>query len=167
MHEVGRAAGVGQGTLYRRFGHKGEVCSALLGESVRRFSEEVGGRVRREDEPALEQLGWFLEEIAEFSEQNAPLLGAIRDSAGGGRRVEMYRNPFYRLLRETVSTLLRRAVERGEAGTIDIECVADAVLAPLNIDLYLFQRQELGMEPARITASLKLLLLHGLRTRTE
>ena len=167
MHEIGRAAGVGQGTLYRRFGHKGEVCSALLGESVRRFSERVGERVGREDESVLDQLGWFLGELAEFSEQNAPLLGAIRDSAGGGRRVEMYRNPFYRLLRETVSALLRRAVVRGEARPLDIECVADAVLAPLNIDLYLFQRQEMGMEAARITYTLSRLLIDGLRTRAE
>ncbi|HZG64870.1 MAG TPA: helix-turn-helix domain-containing protein, partial [Rubrobacteraceae bacterium] len=34
MHEIGRAAGVGQGTLYRRYEHKGALCSALLFEST-------------------------------------------------------------------------------------------------------------------------------------
>ena len=30
MHEIARAAGIGQGTLYRRYAHKGLVCMALL-----------------------------------------------------------------------------------------------------------------------------------------
>ena len=47
-----------------------------------------------------------------------------------------------------------------------MEYVSDAVLAPLNIDLYLYQRRELGMSPERITSSLRDLLLNGLRGRS-
>lgn len=163
MHEVGREAGVGQGTLYRRYEHKGALCGALLHESAGRFSEEVRVRLENEDEPALERLMYFLDRLAGFNEENAPLLGAIRDAAGGGRRRERYRNPFYRWLRETVMVLLERAVERKEIPALDIQYATDAVLAPLNIDLYLFQRRELEMDPGRITASMRRLLLDGLR----
>jgi hypothetical protein len=45
MHEVGRAAGVGQGTLYRRFEHKGVLCSALLAEQIEDFYEGTWERV--------------------------------------------------------------------------------------------------------------------------
>ncbi len=162
MYEIGRYAGVGQGTLYRRYEHKGALCSALLAESAECFAGEIRERARSE-EPALAQLEHLLVRLAGFNEANAPLLGAIRDAAGGERRSGMYRNPFYQWLRATVVALLSRAVTEGEAGTLDVECIADMVLAPLNIDLYLYQREGLDMEPERITRSLRRLLASGLR----
>lgn len=162
MHEIGRAAGVGQGTLYRRFGHKGALCSALLREEIEGYYEEARARLEGDREPALGRLGWFLERLAVFNEENAGLLGAIRDAAGGERRVEMYRNPFYGWLRGTVAALLGRAVEAGEVRAVDAECVADFLLAALHIDLYLFQRRELGMSRERVLGALRE-LLDGLR----
>ena len=163
MHEVGRVAGVGQGTLYRRFEHKGALCSALLAEQIEDFYEETWERVEAEERPALARLAWFLDRLAGFNERNAGLLGAIRDAAGGERRVEMYRNPFYGWLRATVVALLRRAEERGEIRPdLDLECAADTLLAALNIDLYLYQRRELGMGRGRIVAALDS-LLDGMR----
>lgn len=167
MYEIGREASVGQGTLYRRYEHKGALCAALLHESVTRFSEEVRVHLEEDQEPALAQLEYFLYRLAEFNEKNAPLLGAIRDAAGGGRRPEVYRNPFYRWLNETVVVLLEQAVAGDEVPSLDVEYAADAILAPLNIDLYLFQRHELGMDPERITTSLSRLVLDGLRGARE
>ena len=155
MHEIGRAAGVGQGTLYRRFEHKGALCSALLAEHIEDFYHETWERVETEDRPALARLAWFLDRLAGFNERNAGLLGAIRDASGGGRRVEMYRNPFYGWLRATVLALLRRAEEGGELRPdLDLEYVSDTLLAALNIDLYLYQRRELHMSRGRIIAAL-------------
>jgi AcrR family transcriptional regulator len=163
MHEVGRVAGVGQGTLYRRFEHKGALCSALLAEQIEDFYEETWERVEAEERPALARLAWFLDRLAGFNERNADLLGAIRDATGGERRVEMYRNPFYGWLRATVVALLRRAEEVGEIRPdLDLECAADTLLAALNIDLYLYQRRELGMGRGRIVAALGS-LLDGMR----
>jgi AcrR family transcriptional regulator len=159
MHEIGRRAGVGQGTLYRHYGHKGALCSELLRERVEKFREEVG----TEDEEALRKVAWLLERLALFNEENAPLLGAIRDASGGGRRMELYKSPFYGWLRVTVGALLSRAVERGEARPdLDVDCVADFLLAALNVDLYIFQRRELEMERGRIVRALRL-CLDGLR----
>ena len=167
MHEIGRAAGVGQGTLYRRYEHKGALCSALLFESIERLSKRVRVRVEKGDGAALIELGRLIDDLAAFNEENAPLLGAMRDAAGGERRMEMYRNPFYGWLRATVTSLLRRALDEGDAAPhLDVEYAADFVLAPLNIDLYLFQRHELGMETAHITSVLRGLLLNGLQGRT-
>ncbi len=163
MYEIGREAGVGQGTLYRRYEHKGALCGAMLHESAERFTTEVGDRLRSQG-PALEQLEYLLSRLTDFNEENGSLLGAIRDSAGGARRPEVYRNPFYRWLKETVTAILGHGMECEELPeNLDVEYLSDAILAPLNIDLYLFQRHELGMEPERITSSLKNLLLNGLR----
>ena len=47
----------------------------------------------------------------------------------------------------------------GEIPTgLDTECLADTLLAGLNIDLYLYQRHQLGMERERIVGGLRSLL---------
>jgi AcrR family transcriptional regulator len=163
MHEVGRVAGVGQGTLYRRFGHKGALCLALLSEDIEDFYEETWERLEAEERPALARLAWFLDRLAGFNERNADLLGAVRDAAGGERRVQAYQNPFYGWLRAAVTALLRRAEEGGEIRPgLDLECAADTLLAALGVDLYLYQRRELGMGRGRIVAALGS-MLDGMR----
>lgn len=162
VHEVARAAGVGQGTMYRRFEHKGALCSALLYESMQRFSDEVRETIETR-ESALEGLSELLAGIVSFNEENATLLGAIRASGGERDPGGQYRSPFYRWLRATVVALLERAGGRGEIPPPDLESVPDAVLAALNIDLYLYQRRDLGLPPDRILGSLEALLLDGLR----
>lgn len=159
MHEIGRAAGVGQGTLYRRFEHKGALCAALLAEEIEDFYEETREGIEDGREPALERVAWFLERLAGFNERNADLLGGIR----GGRSAGVYGNPFYAWLRATVAALLRLAREDGEVGpALDVECASDILLAALNIDLYVYQRRELGMSRGRILGAMRA-LLGGLR----
>lgn len=169
MAEIARTAQVGQGTLYRHYAHKGELCVALLGEHVQRLRADVQARVARvkAGDPALAQLEFLLVRLVEFNEANAPLLGAIGDAACGNRRAAAYQSPLYTWLRETVSTLLRCALAQGETGELDVDATVDAVLAPLAIDLYLYQRHTLGHPPERITAAVRRLLFAGLRRDAE
>lgn len=167
MHEIARAAGVGQGTLYRRYAHKGMLCAALLDESLQRFQADVvadlgpggaGGAL-----PALVQLDRFLSRYVAFNEESAPLLGAMSDAACGPRRHAIYASPVYGWLRHTAPVLLERGRAAGELPpAVDIAPLADALLAPLAIDLYHFQRAECGYTPERIAATLRC-LLDGLR----
>ncbi len=172
MHEIGRAVGVGQGTLYRRYPHKGALCGALLEESMRRLQEDLLARLGRGarpaadgPEPALAQLDYFLTRLARFNEENAALLGAVAEHGPGGRRHSVYSSPVHDLLRRTATALLRRAVAEGEIAPLDIEIAADVVLAPLTIDLYLHQRQDLGLPPERILAAARRIVFDGLRGR--
>jgi AcrR family transcriptional regulator len=159
MNQIAQVAGIGPGTLYRRFAHKGLLCAALLDESAARFHRELAALVGADDAPApLATLGAVLERLVAYNEENGPLLGAVADAAWGERRVIVYDGPFYRWLCQLVTTLLERAVAAGECRPLDSAWFADALLAPLAIDLYLFQRRVRGFTPERIAAAARQLV---------
>jgi AcrR family transcriptional regulator len=162
MVEIARAAGVGQGTLYRRFAHKGELCIALMDDNWRAFRAEVESRFSDAGEPALAQIAFLLDRLIRFNEGNGPLLAAVQSAAWSGRKPESDESPVYGWLREQTTAILERGVARGEIAPIDIECCVDYVLAPLAIDLYTYQRGR-GMTPERIGAAVRQLLFDGLR----
>lgn len=165
MHEIAQAADVGQGTLYRRFAHKGALCMALLIERSVAFQASVDAELAATaDLSAIDRLLGLLDRLAAFNEENGGLLGAINDAAAGPRRDEVYTNPFYGWLRATVVGLLAQATARGEVVALDAECAADMLLAPLAIHLYLYQRHTLGLTQERIAATRRQ-LVDGLRRR--
>lgn len=165
MHQIAQAAGVGQGTLYRRYAHKAELCLALLGDSLARLQADVQARLAVDDPttPALAQLDYVLARIASFNEESIDLLGPIIEAACELRRSDIYRKPFHRWLRQAIMALLRHGIARGEVAPLDVDYTADAVLAALAIDLYLFQRREQSYTPERILQALRRLYVEGLR----
>jgi len=164
MHGIARAAGVGQGTLYRRYAHKGELCMALLGENVARVQDELRTYLAScaPATSARAQLDYVLSQHVAFNEENAPLLSAMLEASSGNHRAAHYDNPYYQAQHETVETLLQRAVARGELSPLDTAYVTDAILAALAIDLYIHQRTRLGFTPERIMRSIRQLYVDGL-----
>ncbi len=155
MEEVARTAGVGKGTLYRRFPNKGLLCEALLDEPTRRLQAEVLVSLGDPDKSALEKLRNFLGCLVLFTEENLDLLYGGYDTLQGAERVARYGHPSYGWIRWTVLGLLREAARNGDLDEEkDIEYLADALLAPLTVDLYYHQRQVLGLSPERIAAGL-------------
>jgi AcrR family transcriptional regulator len=166
MHDIARAAGVGQGTLYRRYAHKGLLCQALLEDSLYDLYRDVTAIVEAgptADSP-LERLESVIARMIAYNEANAPLMAAVWDAACGERRADCYLTAWHTWMHQTTVTLLERAADAGEIPALDADCIAYALLASAaNSNLYLFQRQERGFSQARITAGLHRLIA-GLRT---
>lgn len=165
MEEIAGAAGVGKGTLYRRYPHKGALALALLGENALRFAEEMERRAALEPDDALGLIAAFLEGLAAFNEENGALLSAAGDAALGPRRGWLYTTPIYQWMRAALQTLLAHALTRGEIRPLNPAVAADVLLAPFAIDLYQYQRHELGLSSAEILATARDVMLSGLRSR--
>lgn len=157
MAEIAEAAGVGKGTLYRRFAGKAELCLALLDSQMSEFQAESLARFRRqtaEGTPYLTQLADFLEALVAFTEIHAPLLSEVE--RGGLLRVDAPLNVphFWQFM--TVSALLRAAARRGElVDGLDLDYVGEALLAPLQIDIFRYQRDARGYSLERVADGLR------------
>lgn len=81
MSDIAKAAGVGQGTLYRHFENKMELAMALLDEDQRDWQERTLS-VMRQPGDAATKLDWFISEALQFVDRNSQLLCVSTDIVG-------------------------------------------------------------------------------------
>ncbi len=172
MHQIALAAGIGQGTLYRRYRHKGELCMDLMREHHERFVEEIAALLdAARTASALERLDSVLVKMVALLEEQVTMLEAIAatmmrdarcDESDSSRRLSFHQSPWYLWLHELLAGLLTEAVERGELASLDVPYTTDAILAVLNPPFYLFQRQERGFSQERILQGVRRMYCDGM-----
>ena len=159
MEEVARASGVGKGTLYRRFPHKGFLCQALLDEPTRSLQRQTLEMLREPQPSALEKLDAFLDSLAAFTAENLDLLYGGHEPLCGADRLERFSHPAYDWRRSTVLGLLRTAVREGDVDDgLDLEYLAAALLAPLDVDFYYYQHRVQGLSVPRLSRGARALV---------
>jgi AcrR family transcriptional regulator len=159
MEEIARLSGVGKGTLYRRFPHKGFLCQALLDEPTRHLQEQTLEILREPGTSASEKLDAFLDRLVVFTAENLDLLYGGNEPLCGADRLERFSHPAYDWRRSTVLGLLRSAVSEGDLDDgLDLEYLATALLAPLDVDLYYYQHRVQGLTVERISGGVRSLI---------
>jgi AcrR family transcriptional regulator len=138
MDEIAAEAGVGKGTLFRRFGDRAGLARAVLGERERRFQEELirGEPPLGPGAPARDRLVAFVAGLAEHLDRHGDLIQAAEATAPHDDAV-------YRFYRTHVELLVREADPEA-----DSEFIADALLAMLTARAFLYMRiaRELPLE---------------------
>jgi AcrR family transcriptional regulator len=145
MDEIAAEAGVGKGTLFRRFGDRAGLALALLEESERELQGQVlrGPPPLGPGAPPDERLIAFLDALLGILEAHTELVVCSETATPGAR----YRSGLHAAWRTHVAVLLREA--RPDA---DADVLAEALLAPLAGDLYAHLRDG-GVAPERIRAA--------------
>ncbi len=181
MHQIAQEAGIGQGTLYRRYAHKGEICLDLMRERHEKFMEDIATLSRTmADAPALVWLDNVLMHCVAFLEEQGALLMPVaaierrfracdgrhdHNDCDDPRQLSSYNVPIYTWLHELFSELLQQAVDGGEIAPLDIPFTSDTILATLNPLFYHFQRQERHLSPEQILQGLRHIYIDGLKNR--
>jgi AcrR family transcriptional regulator len=144
MDQVAAAAGVGKGTLFRRFGDKAGLAVALLDERERGLQAAIltGPPPLGPGADPAARLVAFLDAYADFLDDNLDLVHMSETARPGAR----YAIGAYRLWHRHVAYLL------GETHTADADYLAHALLAPLAADQRMALRDEVDRE--RVKAGL-------------
>ena len=145
MDAVARAAGVGKGTLFRRFGDRQGLLVALLDEAERRLQDDLlhGPPPLGPGAPAEARLLAFLEAYVALLEARGDIVRASERSSPGAR----LRTAAYTGWHLHVTVLLREL--RPDA---DAAALAHVLLAPLAADTWLALRRDGGLSRAALTA---------------
>ena len=145
MDAVARAAGVGKGTLFRRFGDRQGLLVALLDEAERRLQDDLlhGPPPLGPGAPAEARLVAFLEAYVALLEARGDIVRASERSSPGAR----LRTAAYTGWHLHVTVLLREL--RPDA---DAAALAHVLLAPLAADTWLALRRDGGLGRAALTA---------------
>jgi AcrR family transcriptional regulator len=152
MREIAQAAGVGVGTIYRRFGDKAALLAAVIGEDERELQDALlaGSPPLGPGAPAEERLGAFLVALAGLTEDNLDVLLATETASPGRMHVGAYgawRLHVIHLLGEL----------RPDLADLDLGWHADVLLAPLDGQIYATQRRGFGMTAEAIAANVRAL----------
>jgi AcrR family transcriptional regulator len=152
MEEIARAAGVGKGTLFHRFGDRAGLALALLDDQERGLQESIlrGPPPLGPGAPAAERLHAFLDALLDFTVQHADLLIAADGGRSGGRYLTGAYSSWHQH-----TTLLLSELRPGS----DPEVLAHIVLAPLAADFVEYLTGEADVE--RVRAALHELGLGG------
>ena len=126
MDDVAAAAGVGKGTLYRRFTDKAGLAGALLDDRGRQLHEKLmyGPPPLGPGAPGVERLAAFVTAYVEHTVRSLDLVLLSETGTPGGRLAK----PVYPFWRRHVEVLLE------DAGTPDARVRAEALLAMLSAE---------------------------------
>ncbi|WP_410568655.1 TetR/AcrR family transcriptional regulator [Amycolatopsis sp. cmx-4-61] len=144
MEDIARAAGVGRGTLYRRYPDRASIAVALLDEHERRLQETLlrGDPPLGPGAPPSARLAAFYEAMVALLERHAPLV--LGTEVGHSR----FTTGAYGFWRTHVRVLAEAA------GAPDPDVLADVLLAPLAPELFLHQTSR-GVTPERLVRTLR------------
>ena len=142
MEAIAEAAGVGKGTLFRRFGDRVGLMQSLLDARERELQEAAirGEPPLGPGAPPLERIVAFGRRMVAHLDANGDILAAAE--AGGRFNANVY--VFYRT---HLLTLIREA-----APDADADYLADVLLAPLGARHHLYLRRARGLSLERVEA---------------
>jgi AcrR family transcriptional regulator len=151
IEEIARAAGVGKGTVFHRFGDRAGLALALLDDRERELQEAVlyGPPPVGPGAPADERLVAFLDALLDFTVENAELLIA----ADSGRPAGRYLTGAYASWHRHAALLLADLRPGSDA-----DVLAHLILAPLAADLVRHLTGDAGVDVERVRAGLQELL---------
>lgn len=144
MDDIAKKAGVGRGTLYRRYPDRASIAVALLDEHERALQERLlrGDPPLGPGAPPGERLAAFYAAMVRLLEDHRHL---VLGSEVGRSRFETGAYGFWRAHVRALLVAARAP---------DPDALVDVLLAPLAPEVYGYQRAVLGLTPEQITRAL-------------
>jgi AcrR family transcriptional regulator len=147
LDAIAAAAGVGKGTVFRRFGDRAGLAVALLDEREQELQAKIltGPPPLGPGAPAVDRIVAFLDAYLELLDRRVELFMDSENASDGAR----YRIGSYRLWHRHIAMLVEEA-----RPDLDADYAAHFILAPLAADLHHALRTE-GFDLDRLKTGLR------------
>ncbi|HEY9292517.1 MAG TPA: TetR/AcrR family transcriptional regulator [Microlunatus sp.] len=147
MNEVAAQAGVGVGTVYRRFGDQAGLVDALMDEHERELQQQMisGPPPLGPGAEPVPRIKAFLHAFVDLLELYAPVMATVADDP----RSRPQGSGAYAAHHQHLAILIRQV-----RPSLDASYLAGALLANLDARRYLSQRNDLGYSVEQIKAGL-------------
>ncbi|MQA08706.1 MAG: TetR family transcriptional regulator [Pseudonocardiaceae bacterium] len=152
MYDVARAAGVGVGTIYRRFGGQAGLIQSLMDEREDALQQAMttGPPPLGPGARPVERIRAFLHAYVDLLDTYGPLMATAEAAMSSARR---FRTGPYAVHQRHLATLIAEIDPSADANFL-----ADALLAPLAAGLFTFQRYDEASSIERIKSGMDALL---------
>jgi AcrR family transcriptional regulator len=138
MHQIAKKAGIGQGTLYRRYGNKADLCMEMMhgnfNELLRRVREIVE---EKQHEPVSSRLKQVVDIMVYFLDKKLQWLGVIHtQNTPALNKEDFLKSQPYREMHGLLQKLLMSATNDELAHPINAEFTAHAYISMLSPHMY-------------------------------
>ncbi|MER5780510.1 TetR/AcrR family transcriptional regulator [Streptomyces mobaraensis] len=150
MDDIAAAAGVGKGTLFRRFGDRTGLIRAVVEArtGALRDAVESGPPPLGPDTPPRERVPALLDAVLRFKLDHRHLALALEEAGAGSPYAADHYGWWHDVLTDALSRL------PGGSGDDDVSFTAHALLAAVRADLVEHLVGERGQDPERLRAAL-------------
>lgn len=168
MYQIAQEAGIGQGTLYRRFEHTGEIYSELLRTNLERFVGKLEADFADSSgnsQPAIDRLEACVARLVDYIDENSDFLYAINCMYASKKDAMPFMRPSMMRLRGLLNDLLQQAVPASRQPDFDAQLYTQCIIMAVLPESYLFARRNLGYDKDRFGAGIRQMFIDNLRTK--
>ncbi|WP_442604224.1 TetR/AcrR family transcriptional regulator [Paenibacillus sp. KN14-4R] len=154
MHQIAKSAGVGQGTLYRRYSNKSDLCLDLVLESYKSLHAKFEQFLKESNEMlAEERLERIITEWVDFVEVTNEWMGTTRD-LNYTEGVNFFASPIYTTMHTTICELLEELRQQKGLEARDHAFIADSIINATGPSMFQLYRGERKYTAAQYKQSL-------------
>jgi Transcriptional regulator len=148
MNQIAIEAGIGPGTLYRRYRNKSELCLDLKKDKIMQLFEDAEEYLNQyKADPPGDRLKEVLRLFICFREKNIQLLAGIEGRTTDNRPNAVMQTPVYKKMYEIVIKLFGEMTASEESEPANVFRADMLMYALMKSDSYIFQRDVRGYSP--------------------
>ncbi len=122
MHQIAKSVGIGQGTLYRRYANKSDLCMDMMKDNFDQFKSQIESFLRSDSHrPVKERLVHVMKEIISFIDKKFKWLEVIHAQVRVDHdKKDFFYSPPYLFLSRVMSELFHEALEQELVKPLDV-----------------------------------------------
>ncbi|MEF2245645.1 MULTISPECIES: TetR/AcrR family transcriptional regulator [unclassified Paenibacillus] len=151
MHQVAKTAGIGQGTLYRRYPNKSKLCFAIMKSKFDFIMADIEDYLLNEkDRPIMERMFTLIKKIVVLIQEDMEwLMAATCSERLEEAKENCYEAPPFTYIANKMNELLEEAARHGELIDLD-PAFASRMIASSFSPMLLLHLQDLGYSSTQV-----------------